>query len=99
MRKLWILSIVVSLFAARAFAEPKDVTFAAADGFMLKGTFYPARVAAAGILLLHQCNADHQIYNELATLLSNAGYHVLAFDFRGFGKSKGGDYTDFAKQE
>jgi dienelactone hydrolase len=31
-------------------------------------------------------------------MLSTAGYNVLAFDFRGFGESKGGEYSDFAAQ-
>jgi pimeloyl-ACP methyl ester carboxylesterase len=31
-------------------------------------------------------------------MLSTAGYNVLAFDFRGFGNSKGGEFTDFQKQ-
>jgi len=29
-------------------------------------------------------------------MLNAAGYNVLAFDFRGFGGSRAGDYTDFA---
>src|SRR5439155_22780297 len=41
-------------------------------------------------LLLHQCNADRQIYDHLGMMLSTAGYNVLAFDFRGFGGSSGG---------
>jgi len=48
--------------------------------------------------LLHQCNADRQIYDNLATMLSTAGYHALTLDFRGFGGSKSGEYADFASQ-
>jgi dienelactone hydrolase len=72
-----------------------EVTFNAADGFGLKGTFQPAEKGGPAILLLHQCNADRRIYDQLATMLNAAGYNVLAFDFRGFGGSKAGAYTDF----
>lgn len=97
MRNLWFASIVTVLFAAETLAEKKEVSFTAADGFALKGTFYSEK-AGPGVLLLHQCNADHQIYDNLATMLSRAGYNVLAFDFRGFAKSKAGEYTDFGTQ-
>jgi len=29
------------------------------------------------LLLLHQCNADHQVYDQLGTMLSTAGYKCL----------------------
>lgn len=82
MKKLWLASTLVVLFAADSFAEKKDVTFNAADGFALKGAFYSAEKVGPGILLLHQCNADHQIYDHLGTMLSAAGYNALSFDFR-----------------
>lgn len=89
MKRLWWAAIVILLFAAAPNAERKDVSFNAADGFALKGTFHSAEKGGPGILLLHQCNADRQIYENLATMLNNAGYNVLTFDFRGFGESKG----------
>ena len=98
MKTLWLVSIVILLFAAAAPAENREVSFSAADGFALKGTFYSAEKGGPGILLLHQCNADRQIYDHLATMLNTAGYNVLAFDFRGFGGSKAGEYTDFTVQ-
>lgn len=98
MRTFWAVPIAMVLFASALFGEKKDVTFNAADGFALKGTFYSAEKAGPGLLLLHQCNADRQIYDHLGTMLSAAGYNALSFDFRGFGSSKTGEYTDFAKQ-
>ena len=68
----------------------------AADGFTLEGTFHAAEKGGPAILLLHQCNADRHIYDQLATMLNTAGYNVLAFDFRGFGGSRAGAFTDFA---
>jgi len=99
MQRFWLVFLLVFLIAIESPAASKgEVTFAAPDGFSLKGTFYSAGKAGPGILLLHQCNADRQVYDQLGTMLSTAGYNVLAFDFRGFGNSKGGEFTDFQKQ-
>src|SRR5260370_22212298 len=99
MTKVCFVSLVILLIAAQSLAAAKqEVSFAAPDAFSLKGTFYSAGKPGPGLLLLHQCNADHQVYDQLGTMLSTAGYNVLAFDFRGFGKSKGGEFTDFEKQ-
>src|SRR6266581_2093845 len=96
MRTLWAVPIAMVLFASASFAEKRDVTFNAADGFALKGTLYSAEKAGPGLLLLHQCNADRQIYDHLGTMLSAAGYNALSFDFRGFGGSKNAQFPDLA---
>ena len=98
MKMVPVVSIVVLFFTAAAHGEQRNVTFTAADGFALQGTFHSADKGGPGILLLHQCNADRRIYDQLATMLNTAGYNVLAFDFRGFGGSRAGEYTDFAAQ-
>lgn len=98
MKTLWLAPILLLFFAAALAAENNEVSFNAADGFTLKGAFYSAEKGGPGILLLHQCNADRRIYDQLATMLNAAGYNVLAFDFRGFGGSKAGAYTDFTAQ-
>ena len=92
------LAIGLVLLSASARAEQREVTFTAADGFTLQGTFHSAAKGGPGILLLHQCNADRRSYDELAVMLNNAGYNVLSFDFRDFGGSRGGQYTDFSSQ-
>src|SRR5438093_12449164 len=99
MKKLWLALLCMAFMAVESEAVSKgEVSFPAADGFSLKGTFFSAGKPGPGLLLLHQCNADHQVYDQLGTMLSTAGYNVLAFDFRGFGKSKAGEFTDFEKQ-
>jgi pimeloyl-ACP methyl ester carboxylesterase len=92
------VSTCLLLFVTASVAENREVSFRAADGFALKGTFYPVDRGGPGILLLHQCNADRRIYDQLATMLNAAAYNVLTFDFRGFGSSKAGEYTDFTAQ-
>jgi dienelactone hydrolase len=100
MKTLLAAAFGVLLSASPASAEQKPVSFAAADGFTLKGTFYTTGRGSPGILLLHQCGADANrgLYADLAGMLSTAGYNVLAFDWRGFGESKAGEYTDYATQ-
>jgi dienelactone hydrolase len=77
-----LASIIVLASVAAPHAQSADISFKAADGFDLKGTFYPVTRGGPAILLLHQCNADRRIYDQLATMLSVAGYNVLALDFR-----------------
>jgi dienelactone hydrolase len=96
MRKCCLATIVLLLSTATLFAEKKDVTITAADGFALKGTLYSASKSGPGLLLLHQCNADRQIYDTLGTMLSAAGYNALTLDFRGFGGSKNAEYPNLA---
>jgi dienelactone hydrolase len=100
MKTLWSVTLLTLLFAITTRAEKQDVTFRAADGFTLKGTFYSSDKPGPvpGVLLLHQCDGNRRIYDHLATLLSTAGYNVLTFDFRGFGESQAGEYTNFTAQ-
>ena len=98
MKTLWFAFMLIVLVPAGSDAEVREVSVNATDGFTLKGTYYSAVKGGPGILLLHQCNADSQIYAQLATMLNTAGYNVLAIDFRGFGGSKAGAYTDFTAQ-
>ena len=47
-----------------------NVTITADDGFPLKAMWQSAGKSGPGVLLLHQCNADRRIYDNLATMLS-----------------------------
>ena len=97
MNTRWLTFVVVLLCVTVPAAASTDVSFKAADGFALFGTFYPVEKGGPAILLLHQCNADRRIYEQLATMLNAAGYNVLAFDFRGFGgSSRAGSDTELA---
>src|SRR5437870_5827413 len=97
MKKFGFATIIAVLFTTALFAaDKKEVTIPADDGFSLKGTFYSAGKVGPGLLLLHQCNADRQIYDTLGTMLSVAGYNALTLDFRGFGGSRNAQYKDLA---
>src|ERR1700745_121382 len=96
MKRACFVTIILLVFTTTLSAEKKDVTISAGDGFPLKGTLYSAGKIGPGILLLHQCNADRQIYDTLGTMLSAAGYNALTVDFRGFGGSRNAQYKDLA---
>jgi len=98
MTRISVVSGVLLLVAAAAHAAQRQVSVTAGDGFALQGSYYSAEKGGPGILLLHQCDADRRIYDHLATMLNVAGYNVLTIDWRGFGGSRGGAFTDFRAQ-
>ena len=94
----WLVTIGMLLCAPTLRAQTQDITFTTGDGFVLSGTFSAARLGGPGVLLLHPCDADRQVYETLAAMLNTAGYSVLALDFRGAGGSTGGEYTNLDAQ-
>jgi fermentation-respiration switch protein FrsA (DUF1100 family) len=68
----------------------EDVTIRAADGERLHAWWVPARAPSLGHVLLCHGNAGN-VGDRLAYLepLSAAGLDVLAFDYRGYGRSTG----------
>lgn len=93
-----ILLIIAAIFTiatvgTAADVQKKDVTLKTSDGVTLKGTYLSPGGPGPAILLLHQCNMDRHAWDGLAGDLAKAGFHVLTFDFRGYGDS-GGKLTD-----
>jgi alpha-beta hydrolase superfamily lysophospholipase len=78
----------------QGFKRPVDIT--TGDNVTLKGTHYSPGKPGPAVLLLHQCNADRESWDPLATELTNAGMHVLTVDFRGMGGSGGARQEDRA---
>src|SRR5579864_7560271 len=70
-------------------SSARVVDLTAADGTTLKATFFAAAKPGPGVLLLHQCNRQRKVWDELGQQLSSAGINVLTFDLRGFGESGG----------
>lgn len=65
----------------------ETVHFESEDGTRLEGTLW-GHDDAPGVLLLHQCNNQRTMYDDLASKLSASGFKVLTVDFRGFGGSR-----------
>jgi pimeloyl-ACP methyl ester carboxylesterase len=83
-----------------AKSDSRAVSFRSSDGVELQGNFYPAPPSGskdACVLLLHNFSAKtggdshDENWDRLAADLQKAGFAVLTFDFRGFGKSKSVD--------
>lgn len=92
---------ILGVFAASsAFAEVAvtTVTLKAADGTLLKGSYYAAAKPGPGLLLLHQCNRERGSWTRLATAAAARGFHVLTLDYRGYGESEGQRFTSFQEQ-
>jgi dienelactone hydrolase len=86
--------LFVFLFPAFAVAvqeapAPRVADLTAPDGLKLKGTFSAAAASGPGVLLLHQCNRQRKVWDDLATRMTAAGMNVMTVDLRGYGDSEG----------
>jgi len=89
----WLsLGLVVSPSQARE-QEPSvekaagEVSMATSDGVGLFGVYSAGRTNGPGVVLLHQHGRAHDEWRFLTDSLQRAGFHVLAIDLRGHGKS------------
>jgi pimeloyl-ACP methyl ester carboxylesterase len=71
----------------------------APDGSMLKATYFAAARPGPGVLLLHQCNRQRKVWDDLGRELTGVGINVLTFDLRGFGESDGTRFDKLTPQE
>ena len=59
--------------------EPQVIEFAAEDGYALKGTYYPAAVNPAPmVVLFHQAGFNEQMWQAIAPWLQNRGMGMAA---------------------
>jgi dienelactone hydrolase len=68
---------------------PRVVELTAADGTVLKASFFSAAKPGPGVILLHQCNRQRKVWDDLAGRLAASRISVITLDFRGFGDSGG----------
>ena len=83
----WAAILVAATAAADTSVTP--VTLKAPDGTTLKGTYYSPGKPGPGLVLLHMCNSDRSAWAPMAKNAAARGYHVMTFDYRGFGESEG----------
>src|ERR1700724_3665983 len=97
------LLLVASLLSLGARAQqvpaPRFIDLKASDGITLKATYFAAAKSGPGVLLLHQCNRQRRVWDDLAGQLAAAGINVLTFDLRGFGESGGSAFDKLTPQE
>ncbi|HTQ57501.1 MAG TPA: alpha/beta fold hydrolase [Bryobacteraceae bacterium] len=70
-------------------AAPREVSFPTADGGVVWADLYGA--GDRGVVLAHGAKFDKASWAKQAEVLAKAGFRVLAIDFRGYGRSRGGD--------
>ena len=75
------------LMLASAAGAQTTVSFPTEDGGILFGDVYGS--GTRGVVLAHGARFNKESWKEQALRLETAGFRVLAFDFRGYGKSKG----------
>jgi pimeloyl-ACP methyl ester carboxylesterase len=84
MRKLAIAALMLTGLSA----APKEVSFPTADGGVIWADQYGA--GDRGVVLAHGARFDKASWGKQAEILAKARFRVLAIDFRGYGKSRGG---------
>jgi pimeloyl-ACP methyl ester carboxylesterase len=86
------LSTVLALAVAGSAAAQKHVSFPTQDGGLIYGDLYGAGVR--GVVLAHGGRFNKESWEKQARILAAAGFRVLAFDFRGYGRSQGPGQAD-----
>ena len=83
-RRLLVTIVFASLTLAPAAvtAQTREVDIKAADGTLLKATYFSPGAAGPAAVLFHQCNSNRRSWNPLASSLVEAGFHVLTFNYR-----------------
>jgi len=93
------LYIVFADLAALSLPAPRIVDLTAADGTILKATFFASDKPGPAVLLLHQCDAQRKLWDILGERMAASGISVLTLDYRGFGESGGARYDKMTGQE
>jgi tetratricopeptide (TPR) repeat protein len=104
-----LLAAALLLYALRAAAAEgvptsspvpvRVVDLKAADGTLLKASYFAAARPGPGVLLLHQVNRERSSWDELAAQLAAAGNHTLTLDMRGHGESGGPPYEKLTRAQ
>jgi pimeloyl-ACP methyl ester carboxylesterase len=88
-----LLFILVGLTFCTHAVGQKTVSFSTGDGAAIFANVYGG--GDRGVVLAHGGRFTKESWEPQARRLADAGFRVLAFDFRGFGKSHGPGDKDF----
>jgi pimeloyl-ACP methyl ester carboxylesterase len=98
LRSFLILSLLLAALSTPA-QQPRILDLTSPDGATLKASFFPAAKLGPGLLLLHQCNRQRKVWDDLAQKFAASGINVLTFDFRGFGESAGPPFDKLSNDQ
>jgi pimeloyl-ACP methyl ester carboxylesterase len=87
-----ILIAIFAVLSVSAAAAQKTVSFPTEDG----GVVFADEYGSGGktVILAHGGQFSKESWAKQAQMLKDAGFHVLAIDFRGYGKSHGPGDSD-----
>jgi pimeloyl-ACP methyl ester carboxylesterase len=88
MRLILGVTILGITMMTSLFAGSQEVSFPTQDGGVVYADLYGA--GDRGVVLAHGMKFDKASWKEQAVQLADAGFRVVAIDFRGYGKSHGG---------
>src|SRR5258708_23749615 len=90
---MWtLIATLAALLFSDAVAAQKTVSFPTEDGGVVFADVYGT--GDRGIVLAHGGPFNKESWAKQAQTLAAAGFQVLAFDFRGYGKSRGPGQSD-----
>lgn len=91
MLKHFGLTLTAFFLMPMANAEVQRIPLVTADDVTLHASYYPAKSAGPALLMFNMCNpaVDQFAWEPLAKRMSERGFHVMTFDYRGFGESEG----------
>ena len=86
-----LAAVVLILFAASVVNAESSLSLKLHDGVTLDATYYAASRPGPGLLFLNMCDPsrDQKEWTGVARRLAAKGFHILTFDYRGFGQSGG----------
>jgi pimeloyl-ACP methyl ester carboxylesterase len=90
MMRAFDLALTVLLCAGLTAAQ-EHISFPTPDGYRLNADLYGN--GSRAIVLVHGGRFNKESWEKQARLLVEAGFRVLAIDFRGYGQSKAGTKT------
>ena len=93
MRILHILLATVVL--STVSTAQQAASFPTEDGGLISAEVYGKSNATRGVVLAHGGRFTKESWHDQAEALAGHGFGVLAFDFRGFGHSRGPGQADF----
>jgi pimeloyl-ACP methyl ester carboxylesterase len=85
---MFIIRTIVAIFLLTTFVGAQEhVSFPTEDGGVVYGDLYGK--GERGLVLAHGGRFNKESWEKQARTFESAGFRVLAFDFRGYGKSRG----------
>lgn len=87
------IAAIVSLALITSIVPNQDteLTLTTKEGFKLKADYFmPQNASNRAVLLLHQCNFNRTMYDNIGIELSQKGIYALSLDFRWMGQSIAG---------